>query len=181
VQDGIGGLNLGYPGQYYDSESDLWHNGYREYDDNSGRYLQSDPIGLAGGVNTYAYVGGNPVSFVDPLGLTQEDIDCLFALAKEREMDLKFPNELQVKDLGGGTVGYTNYFTRTITVDDRYLEVLSPAQRVDLYDTIVHEGLHLTRGMRYSAFNHPKIYDEAAKRTEAAKSSAGGKGCGCSN
>jgi RHS repeat-associated protein len=62
--------NLRFPGQHYLPETGLYYNCFRDYDPQSGRYIESDPIGLAGGsYSTYAYARGNPISFADPLGL----------------------------------------------------------------------------------------------------------------
>jgi RHS repeat-associated protein len=61
--------HLRFPGQYHDLESGLSYNYFRDYDPAIGRYVQSDPSGPGGGVNTYAYANGAPVLYIDPLGL----------------------------------------------------------------------------------------------------------------
>jgi len=61
--------SLRFPGQQYEPFGGRHYNHFRDYDPTTGRYVQSDPIGLRGGINTYAYVEGNPLSYRDPLGL----------------------------------------------------------------------------------------------------------------
>ena len=63
--------NLRFPGQYYDIEMGKHYNYFRDYDPAIGRYVQSDPIGLLAGTNTYTYVRGNPVSRFDLFGLLE--------------------------------------------------------------------------------------------------------------
>jgi RHS repeat-associated protein len=73
--DGLAfGLNLRFPGQYFDAETGLHYNYFRYYDPSTGRYITGDPIGLAGGLNTYGYVSNNPVNFIDPFGLKSVSI-----------------------------------------------------------------------------------------------------------
>ena len=61
--------NLRFPGQYYDKETLTHYNYFRDYNPKTGRYIESDPIGLAGGINTYGYTRGNPIRRSDRFGL----------------------------------------------------------------------------------------------------------------
>jgi len=61
--------NLRLPGQVFDGQAGLHANGFRDYDPAVGRYVESDPVGLRAGINTYAYIDGNPIRSIDPSGL----------------------------------------------------------------------------------------------------------------
>ncbi|HXZ02659.1 MAG TPA: RHS repeat-associated core domain-containing protein, partial [Stellaceae bacterium] len=65
--------NLRFPGQYADAETGVNYNFFRDYDPTVGRYVESDPIGLAGGINTFSYVLANPVGWLDEYGLAIGD------------------------------------------------------------------------------------------------------------
>jgi RHS repeat-associated protein len=82
---GTATVNLRFPGQYYDAETTLHYNWNRYYNPATGRYVSSDPIGLAGGFATYNYVSASPVMFADPRGLDEGDFtaDCLFWLCSK--------------------------------------------------------------------------------------------------
>ena len=69
-QNGIAfNFDLRFPGQRYDSATGLNYNYFRDYDPTTGRYVQSDPIGLRGGVSTYGYAFQQPMRYTDELGL----------------------------------------------------------------------------------------------------------------
>jgi len=60
---------LRFPGQYFDRETDLFYNYHRNYSSRIARYVEADPIGIRGALNVYSYVGGQPLTGADPLGL----------------------------------------------------------------------------------------------------------------
>ena len=68
--------NLRFPGQVFDGEAGLHYNMARDFDSAVSRYVESDPVGLKAGINTYAYVGSNAISLNDPTGLSAGTIQC---------------------------------------------------------------------------------------------------------
>lgn len=63
-----------FPGQFFDQESGLNYNYFRDYDPKTGRYIEPDPIGISGGPNLFIYSINNPINVIDPFGLRVIDI-----------------------------------------------------------------------------------------------------------
>ncbi|RZI80484.1 MAG: RHS repeat-associated core domain-containing protein, partial [Rubrivivax sp.] len=86
-------FNMRFPGQYLDKETGTLYNYYRTYNPATGRYLQSDPIGLGGGVNTYGYANGSPTDTSDPLGLWGCKLVGLLVICDLNPPPLPIPDE----------------------------------------------------------------------------------------
>ncbi|HEU5381324.1 MAG TPA: RHS repeat-associated core domain-containing protein [Ktedonobacteraceae bacterium] len=106
---GTATTNLRAPGQYFDSESGLNYNLFRTYNPTLGRYTQADPIGLAGGINPYAYVLGNPVKSVDSFGLYSQQSCARFGLCDPATNNFT-PPPLTISTLIGVGATYASLF-----------------------------------------------------------------------
>jgi RHS repeat-associated protein len=82
-------LNLRFPGQYFDPETGLHYNYFRDYDPGTGRYLASDPIGQAAGTDVFGYAAANPLAFIDPSGL--EIVGTWAAAPRAHDIKAGFP------------------------------------------------------------------------------------------
>jgi len=71
---GLAAMPMRFPGQYADDETGLSYNYFRDYDVALGRYIETDPIGLAAGVNTYSYTDNRPIMLSDARGLDRDKV-----------------------------------------------------------------------------------------------------------
>ena len=139
--------NLRFPGQYYDSETALHYNYFRDYDPAIGRYVQSDPIGLRGGINTFGYVGARPLTALDVFGLTAADVQRVFGDVGSSFPDLH-PGKGQVdfRPMQPGDTGNTDRWDGQISVDPSWARnpCFSRDEYEELFFTLFHEGMHST-------------------------------------
>ncbi len=133
--------NLRFQGQYFDAETGLHYNRFRYYDPNCGRFINQDPIGLAGGNNNYLYVP-NPTGWVDPFGLACKEAKpekinfsqrTVNGNIKDYVEDIKFDNwdksgPVRIMEINGQLVSYDN--RRLIAAQKANLDE-TPIERVD--------------------------------------------------
>jgi len=150
-------FNLRFPGQYFDSETGLHYNVRRDYDPATGRYHESDPAGLRGGVNTYAYVGGNPLVFFDSLGLSPQDVNNAWTWLQQNYPDLtngvSFGPSWFLDQTGEGGVYFPGTKRFLIRKEFYTKDCLTKEELSDLRNTLAHEALHIFLESKVGAWN----------------------------
>ncbi len=130
-----------YPGQYFDAETDLHQNYFRDYDPRTGRYVQSDPLRLMGGMNLFSYAADNPIMFIDRRGLKtccpKDEKGTIEARIGAVKIIL---SNLSKGQLPGGTVYGTTYCMPWGPGTPQIYQYLSPCVRDCV---LVHENVHV--------------------------------------
>lgn len=151
--------NLRFPGQYYDTETDLHYNYHRYYDPQTGRYLTPDPIGLVGGLNPYRYVRNNPVNFTDPLGLYDEETH--FLIAYQAALRMGMP-DAYAQEIGMASAAVDAWFDPLLKKNKNYhFSLYSEAQSYLLGAKTLKElgiGIHILM----DSFSHKGLTWETA-------------------
>ena len=141
------------------------YNYFRDYDPATGRYIQSDPIGLGGGINTYGYVGAKPLRRIDFFGLSEADVQGVMrdTLASFPELN---PEGQRVcfRTMPSGINGQTSNWSGEVCVDPSWVNpaCFTKAQYKDLFSTLFHESMHSNDSWLMRAFgteeHHETIY-----------------------
>ena len=142
-----------FPGQYYDAETGFNQNWNRDYDPTIGRYIESDPIGLNGGINTYGYVGQSPGMWIDLMGLLTGEAERIVDKYIAEGVDvqdawLRAEHDRRLEHWKDGTVHHEaeNYlYGQVLTTVDGWPTVFAHG------GTVIHAGL---TGMDYSPKAH---------------------------
>lgn len=118
----------------------------RHYDPTVGRWTTKDPIGFAGGdTNLYAYVNGDPMSYIDPTGLSPEDLQAAINYLKRVRSDLtdlnpNFINKV-LNDAYGETKNKSTVYINMAALD---ADTTSGTDRIARYiQTVSHELMHV--------------------------------------
>ena len=110
AETGTTAVALRFPGQWADAESGYHYNYFRDYDPSTGRYLQSDPIGLKGGLNRYGYVKANPQNLTDRTGQCLEDLCVVEGMILAAAIDVAiqlYDNDGRLTCIDWGQVGWS--------------------------------------------------------------------------
>jgi len=157
----------------------MLYNWNRDYDPALGRYVESDPIGLSGGINPYGYVGADPLIRLDLQGLTQHDVDVINNYISSNFPDIHRSGGYTFGDPDAGNEASTSPIDGITTLPtDVKCKKLNYDQFYELFSTMLHESMHSTDsgfqrawdGSLYNNFrvvtsNHQAIYNRTLYET----------------